>query len=259
MQPLKRRHPEFLLKLPTAFSALTLSAALAAGSPSSALPTVKSSTGTSVATPTPLPANSSVLPLDSSLLFVLEDRVNSRTSRPGDSIRMHLKEPLVLNGQTVAPAGTLGRFRIVTVTAAQSPDVEGSVDVFFDKVDLPHYGALPVRSTKTHWTNEMTAGRASTAGVTDTIKDIFVPYHALYRAFRKGSELDLRPGTVVRIRTAATIDASKSGAVSIVTPPPFQLNLDAPHSDYTPQPLATVAPKATRTAKPTSSNSPISH
>lgn len=166
-------------------------------------------------------------------------------------MRMHLKDALVLNGRTVGPAGTPGRFRIVTTTAAQSPDVDGSVDVFFDKVDLPHYGSLPVRSARTHWTNEMTSGRASTAGVTDTIKDIFIPYHALYRAFRKGSELDLRPGTVVRVRTAATIDASRPGAVSIVTPPPFLLNLDAPHSDYTPLPLVTVAPKVTPTAKPT--------
>ncbi|MBC5829382.1 MAG: hypothetical protein GIW98_04220 [Candidatus Eremiobacteraeota bacterium] len=245
-----------MLKLPAAMFALAVSATLAAGSQGSALPTVKSSTGTSSATPTPLPANAAVLPLDSSLLFVLDDRVNSRTSRSGDYIRMHLKDPLVLNGQTVAPAGTPARFRIVTATAAQSPDVDGSVDVFFDKIDLPQHGALPVRSARTHWTNEMTAGQASTAGVTDTIKDIFVPYHALYRAFRKGSELDLRSGTVVRVRTAATIDASKSGAVSIVTPPPFHLNVDAPHSDYTPLPLATVAPKAARTAKPTPGANP---
>lgn len=234
------------------FFALAASATLAAGSTGSALPTVKSSThSTSSASPTPLPANAEVLPLDSSLFFVLDDPVNSRYSRPGDYARIHLKDALILNGRTVAPAGTPGRFRIVTTVAAQSPDVEGSVDVYFDKVDLPHYGALPIRSAQTHWTNEMTAGRASTAGVTDTIKDIFIPYHMLYRVFRKGSELDLRPGTVVRVRTAATIDASKAGTVSIVTPPPFQLNLDAPHSDYTPLPLSTLAPKATPTAKPT--------
>ncbi len=226
-------------------------ATVVSGGTSSALPTVKSSPGASSATPTPLPANAAVLPVDSSLLFVLDDTVNSRRSHPGDYVRMHLKDALVLNGRTVAPAGTPGRFRIVTTTAAQSPDVEGSVDVFFDKVDLPKYGSLPVRSARSHWTNEMTSGRASTAGVTDTIKDIFIPYHALYRAFRKGSELDLHPGTVVRVRTAATIDASQPGVVSIVTPPPFRLNLDAPHSDYTPLPLVTVAPKVTPTPKPT--------
>ncbi|MDQ6825614.1 MAG: hypothetical protein M3Z14_00210 [Candidatus Eremiobacteraeota bacterium] len=241
-----------MIKLFWAFVLLAVGATLAGGSPSVALPTIKSSPGpASGSSPTPLPANAEVLPLDSSLLFVLDDAVNSRMARPNQYVRMHLKDALVLNGRTVASAGTPGRFRVVNATAAQRPDVDGSIDVYFDKVDLPVYGKLPIRSARTHWTNEMTSGQASTAGITDTIKDIFIPYHALYRAFRKGSELDLRPGTIVRVRTAATIDASKPGVVSIITPPPFQLNLDAPHSDYTPLPLATVAPKVRPTARPT--------
>ncbi len=162
--------------------------------PTLAVPAPQSSPGSSATSaPTALPSGARVLPLDSSVLFVLDDRIGSRVSQTGTEARAHLKDPLVLGGITVAPAGTPVRIKITDVHGAQAPDVDGSIDILFEPMRLANQTQLPLRTPTAHVTVHVTAGEASTAGVADTIKDIFIPYHYLYRLFRKGAELDLRP------------------------------------------------------------------
>ena len=58
-------------------------------------------------TPSPSPSpNPNELPFDSSLIFVLDDRISSDKSRTDDVVRTHLRDPIVLAGRTIAPAGT---------------------------------------------------------------------------------------------------------------------------------------------------------
>jgi len=190
-----------------------------------------------------------VLPLDSSLLFVLDDRIGSRVSQTGTEARAHLKDALVLGGMTVAPAGTPVRIKITDVHGAQAPDVDGSIDILFEPMRLANQGTLPLRTPTAHVTVRVTAGQQSTTGVTDTIKDIFIPYHYLYRMFRKGAELDLHPGTLLRARTAATVSVA-GATVSVIAPPPFHLSVDEPHPHFSPLPFLTVPPKATMPPRP---------
>ena len=84
----------------------------------------------------------------------------------------------------------------------------------------------------------MSAGQESTRGITDTVGDIFIPGHLLYHMLRKGGDVTLRPGTVIRARTAATVGVSH-GAVAVSTPAPFVTSQDAPHPAFSVAPIYT--------------------
>ncbi|MBV9402115.1 MAG: hypothetical protein JO018_00140 [Candidatus Eremiobacteraeota bacterium] len=218
--------------------------------PVPAAPTPQASPdSSSTAEPTAIPATAHVLPLDSSLLFVLDDRIGSHVSQSGTEARAHLKDALTLGGVTVAPAGTPARIKITDVHGAQAPDVDGTIDILFEPIRLANNSTLPLRTPTAHVTVHVTAGQESTASLADEIKDIFIPYHVLYRMFRKGAEVDLRPGTVLRARTAAVISVTR-GMVSVVAPPPLHLSVDQPHSHFSPLPFVTVPPKPTPTPRP---------
>ncbi len=183
------------------------------------------------------------LPFGSTVFFVLDDKIDSGSTKPGTVIHMHLRAPLVVNGATVAPANTPASLAIVTTRHAQSGDVDGAVQIHLDPVALPGRNeTLPVRAFHEYLTIELTAGQQATRGTTDTIADIFVPYHMLYRAFRRGRQLVLPAGSILRAQTGATIDARDPKAIVLSTPPPFVSNYDAPHADLTPPPYYTPAP-----------------
>jgi hypothetical protein len=184
-----------------------------------------------------------VLPYGSPLYFVLDEKVNSGSTAPGTSIRMHLRDPLVVGGVTLAPAGAPASFTVVETAAAQTGDVDGAIQIHLDPLALPGRDrTLPVRAYHEYLTIEMTAGQLATRGTTDTIADVFVPYHALYHALRKGHQMVLPVGSVLRAETDATIDASQPSAIVIGTPPPFISTFDPPHADLTAAPFYTPAP-----------------
>lgn len=205
-------------------------------------------------TPAPEPTlgNASALPLNSSLFFVLDDPISSRTSSRGTFARAHLRDAMVVAGETIAPAGTPVQIEILKSDRAKMGNVDGSVDIYFEPLVLPSGVKLPLRTPTEHIDAHLAAGRAYTRGVTDTIGDIFIPYHVAYRMLRKGIELDLRPGTVVRARTAAIV-GSRAGRVVIATPPPFDLNVDKPAPNFPLHELAEpvgVPPIPTKHPKP---------
>lgn len=205
-------------------------------------------------TPTPGPAASPAtgpkasgteLPFDSSVIFVLDDAIASNGSRPGDLVRAHLKAPLVVGGVTVAPAGTPEKIRVLDAESAKSGDVYGYVNIYFLPLSLPDGRELPLRAPTSHLTVNTSAGHEATVATEDTIGDIFIPYHVLYHAFRKGRNFVLGAGSEIRARTQATIVKIKGGAVAISTPQPLSLDLGAPHSTFPVHPLATLKPNAT--------------
>jgi hypothetical protein len=89
-------------------------------------------------TPSPsAPAPGSVLPFDSTLLFVLDDPITSKGAKAGQLIRAHLKSAIVVAGRVIAPAGTPGQIRIVDSSPSEITDVYGFVDIFFEPLALP--------------------------------------------------------------------------------------------------------------------------
>ena len=227
-----------------AFSSASLVCALAPSARALPPPAPPPPLPRSAPTPTPSPAfTGAVLPYGSPLYFVLDDKVNSGTTAPGTTIHMHLRSPLVVGGVTLAPEGAPATFTVVTTLKAQTGDVDGAIQIHLDPLALPGRAqTLPVRAYHEYLTIEMTAGQLATRDTTDTIADVFVPYHVLYHALRKGRQMVLPEGSVLRAETDATIDLSHSDALVIATPPPFVSTYDPPHSDLTAAPFYTPGP-----------------
>ncbi len=224
-----------------------------------ALPPPEPVRGKATPEPTAPPTGIAVLPIGSPLLFVLDEGFSSNKSRKGDIVHMHLRDALIVNGVTLAPAGSPATLTIVNTHRAGSGDEDGSVAINIQPLALPGHGTLPVRAIHEYLTIEHTAGQLATRDATDQVTDIFIPYALIYNAFRKGHEYVLGPGTVLRALTNATVDASNPNAIAIVNPAPLVINEDAPHSDYTPAPFYTpapIAPRRTPSPKPTNPPTP---
>lgn len=209
--------------------------------------------------PTAPPANA--LPFDSTLLFVLDDPISSKSSKPGENVRAHLKSAIVVNGRTVAPAGAPGQIRIVAVSGSDIEDKYGFVDIFFEPLALPDGRVLPLRAPVARLEPRDSAGHESTVEAEDTVGDIFVPYYTLWQIFRHGKNFVLSPGSELPARTEATITSQANGTIAIVTPRPLPQGSEVPDATFPLSPLATPLPTAIPVPKvrytPSSSPSPI--
>lgn len=209
--------------------------------------------------PAPAPAvalRAGTLPLGTSLFFVLDGTIDSQNAKPGSTVRAHLRSPLVVGGRTVAPAGTPALIRITQVQPAKMANENGSVDIYFEPLVLPGGTQVPLITPTGHIDPHLSAGQANTRGVTDTVGDILIPYHYVYHVLRKGLAVDLRPGTVIRARTGATLRI-KDGVVAVSTPPPFIMAPDTPHPAFSPAPLYTPPGFRLPTPKPTPTVTPV--
>jgi hypothetical protein len=204
--------------------------------------------------PTATPESSAVanvLPFDSSLLFVLDDSISSSGSKAGDMVRVHLKDAITVGGTLVAPAGAPSRIRILSAQGAKAGDVYGYVDIYFMPLVLSDGKQIPLRTPTSHLTVNVSAGHEATVNTEDTVGDIMIPYHMLFRIFRKGRNVTLGAGAIVRARTIATLSVNAAGAISVQTPSPMALPKSTPASYYPTMPFATVPPIVLPNAKPT--------
>ncbi len=156
----------------------------------------------------------------------------------------------MLDGATVAAAGTPVNIVVAQTSGAQIGNVDGSLEMYFEALRLASGKLLALTTPTAHVDPHMSSGQQSTRSVTDTVGDIFIPGHYIYHILRKGADVVLRPGTVIRARTAATVRLA-NGAVAISTPAPFASTLDTPHPDFVPAPLATPAESHGSAPKPT--------
>ncbi len=179
------------------------------------------------------------MPFDSSVIFVLDESISSKSSKTGDLIPVHLKDALTVGGHVVAPAGTDTKIRITNVEHAGIGDVYGFVDIFFEPLVLPDGRTLPLRAPVARLSPRTTAGHESTVEMEDTVGDIFVPYYVLYQVMRKGKNFVLQSGSELPARTEATLTALPSGTVAIQTPRPPAQTLAVPKSTFPVEPVAT--------------------
>ena len=204
-----------------------------------------------VTTPTPGPAatlappsasiHAHELPFNSPLVFVLEGAISSNGSQPGQRIPVRLRDPIVIGGHTLAPAGTPGIVRILAANSAQIGDVYGYVDVYFEPIQLANGGQLPLRSATTRLSVRLTAGHASTVGIEDGIEDQVIPFHYIYHVFRKGQNFELGPGAELQARTQAIVSLGSNGLPVISTPAPIAIGIHVPVSSFSAAPMATPA------------------
>ncbi len=185
-----------------------------------------------------MPAGDS-LPFDSNLVLVLDEAISSKSSRAGQMIAAHLKDPLAVGGRVVAPAGTPEKIRIVASSAADIGDVYGFVDIFLEPLVLSDGRALPLRAPVARLEPHVSAGHESTVAWEDTIEDQVIPYHFLYHIFRTGKNFVLKAGSELPAHTEATLTALPNGAIAIETPHPPARSLQMPKSTFPVEPLAT--------------------
>jgi hypothetical protein len=183
------------------------------------------------------------VPFGTQLLFVLDDPLSSSANKPGDVVHMHLKDPLVLDGRVVAPAGSPASLLVVDTSAAKIMDTYGFIDIFVEPLKLPDGREIPLGVAATRLRPRDTSGHESTVGVEDTIADIVVPYAGLFQILRKGRNFVLNPGAELRAHIDATLLSTPHG-VAIETPRPFTASLEAPQPAFQALPLARPMPSA---------------
>jgi hypothetical protein len=182
---------------------------------------------------------SNMLPIGSLLTFVLDGTISSSSSKAGDIVKAHLEKPLVLEGTTVAPAGTPVEIRISDASPATNPDIYGFVDIFFRPMQLPDGRSLPLHARISHLNVLISAGHESTAEAENTIGDIWAPTLLLH-VFRKGRNFKAEPGAHVNAVTDASVVVARGGKVAIETPAPLVLDAETPISSFRAMPMATV-------------------
>lgn len=198
--------------------------------------------------------NQTVLPLNSSLFFVLDQTISSHT-KAGTIAHAHLRDAIVLDGVTIARAGTPVNIEVTQSEAAQVGGVNGTVEMYFESLPIAGAQSLPLTTPTSRIDPHMSAGQESTRAVTDTVGDIFIPGHLLYHMLRKGGDVTLRAGTVIRARTAATLGVSH-GVIAISTPAPFVTTLDTPDPVFSIAPIYTPPGYHPSTPKPSPSPHP---
>ena len=142
-----------------------------------------------------------VLPAGTTVVFVSEGRLDAGT-RAGSTDTLKLRDPLVLDGITVAPAGTPARLAVYGyVNDANGRHETG---VALERFQIPGVGLLPLKP----------------------LDPIVLP---------------VAEGTQIRARTLAAID-HLGNRLSIRVDFPFALSTDRPASYYTPTPARTPSP-----------------
>jgi hypothetical protein len=186
---------------------------------------------------------------------VLDDSISSSHSHAGQTIHAHLRDPIVVAGRVIAPAGTHGLIGIQGVSPADIGDVYGYVDIYYEPLVLPDGRSLPLRPPSGRLVMNVSAGHESTVGWEDNVGDIVIPYHVLYHFLRKGKNFVLEPGAQLPAKTEATIAALPNGTIAIETPEPVPVHLNVPKATFPVEPIATpYGPNAGRfkTPKPPS-------
>jgi hypothetical protein len=71
---------------------------------------------------------------ETALRFATMQPLNSATAKPGDDVPLRLIEPLVVNGVTLLPEGTIVHGRVTKVTHAKTSCRNGGIEWKLDKV-----------------------------------------------------------------------------------------------------------------------------
>ncbi|HTZ56265.1 MAG TPA: hypothetical protein VMB20_14525 [Candidatus Acidoferrum sp.] len=192
--------------------------------------------GTPTATPS-APAN--VLPIGSPLAFILDGEISSSSSKAGDIVKAHLEKALVVEGVTVAPAGTPLEIKVTDASPATNPDIYGFVDIYFRPLTLPDGRVVPLHARISHLNVNVSAGHESTAEAENTIEDEWYPT-LLFHVFRKGRNFKAEAGAHITGITDASVVVAKNGKVAIETPAPLVLDAETPISSFRAVPMATV-------------------
>ena len=177
-----------------------------------------------------------LLPAGTTQTIVLDQQIDSAETEPGTLVRAHLRDPIVVRGKTLAPAGAQVQL-IVSATRRSSEGVSGQIMLrlepplhLSDGLNLPMRLLYPVLSPLL---------------VAANTTDITLPPDAKIEQIKRGADLILPKGTMLRAKTTVTLDATNSQQDMLVAPAPYTISTEKPYAAFTPIPLVTYHPRAT--------------
>ena len=173
-----------------------------------------------------------ILPAGTSEMLVLDQSIDSATTQPGATIPAHLRNAIVLHETVLARAGAPVRLR-VTQTRRAGAGVGGQIVLRVEPLELAGGIALPLQLVHRALTPVLVAANP---------QDVALPLKEKPKA---GADLMLPPGTLLRARTSATLDASNPNQTKVTSPPPYTFSTDQPYAAFTPIPLYTLNPHYT--------------
>jgi len=88
-------------------------------------------------------AKEATIEIDTKAKIIMQSRLSSKLSEPGDPISAVLDEPIYVNGQLVLPRGTEFLGRVTQVTPAKRGQKQGSIGIAFERIALS-WGEEPV-------------------------------------------------------------------------------------------------------------------
>jgi hypothetical protein len=88
-------------------------------------------------------AREATIEIDTKAKIIMQSRLSSKLSEPGDPISAVLDEPIYVNGQLVLPRGTEFLGRVTQVTPAKRGQKQGSIGIAFERIALS-WGEEPV-------------------------------------------------------------------------------------------------------------------
>ena len=91
----------------------------------------------------PQAAREATIETETKAKLILQSRLSSKLSEPGDPISAVLDEPIYVNGQLVLPRGTEFVGRVTQVTPAKRGQKQGSIALAFERIVLS-WGDEPV-------------------------------------------------------------------------------------------------------------------
>ena len=192
------------------------------------------------ADPPQIAAAGLLLPAGTVETIVLDQAIDSAQTEPGALIRAHIRDAIVVRGKTLAPAGTPVQM-IVSAMRRAGNGASGAIMLRLEPLHLRDDLNLPMRLVHPVLSPLLVAANA---------EDIALPSKAAAESVKRGENLVLPHGTMMRAKTALTIDATDPQKDVLVPPPPYTISTEKPYSAFTPIPLVTYSPRPTPPPRP---------
>lgn len=175
----------------------------------------------SPAAPLSRPAARLTLPKNTPVTLELTDKVGSKASLVGDRFGLRLRDPIIVDGQVVVPAGVTGVGEVIHVSKAGFGGRPGEILVAARYLE---WGSirLPLRSMRIGVSGEDRTGEAVAAGMVLLPLAFVIP----------GGDIEVPAGTPAAARLAADV------SLEVAPSPPPQL----PPSHPEPSPAAAQEP-----------------
>lgn len=157
------------------------------------------------------------VPRLTTLVIELLATLSSETSTPGDHFPIRLFEPVVIDGVTVIPAGTMGEGEVIHAKHKGGMGAAGELIITARFLDV-HGQRLPLRSLRVNGDGQ---SRIDTVNSIAVASAATVPLASLVGFFITGGAKTVNEGTVATARTAEEFAVAAAGdpaAMSVAQP-----------------------------------------